>query len=355
MSIFEKIRERRFLVCILLACLFSLVFPQAARAASNDVTLAVEQVFTKPDESAAADTFTYTMTAQQPGSPMPAGSSGDTCTFTISGTDTVNIGPVTYSTNGTYRYEIKQTVVSVQTGCTYDRQVYTVEVYAVNAAGGLQADMVVYNEQGLKVSAITFENSYEPLASDPSIMVDPPVKKTVSGSPSVDGTFIFKLEAENKLNPMPAGSTDGVKRMTIVGPGEKDFGTWSYAKAGTYHYTISEVNNGETSYSYDTTVYTITDRVTDVGGQLTVARTVTNAADKPVDSYDFVNKYTSVKGAGNPNGGGGIANRIKGPRTGDDAMLELYQAMLFIGGTALMVCVVYLIINRKKRGVNANT
>ena len=350
MSILEKIREKRFLACcMLLACLFTLVSPQAAYAApADEVTLAVGQVFTKPAGSAAADTFTYTLTAQQSGNPMPAGSSGDICTFTLSDTDMVDLGPVIYSTAGTYSYEIRQTVVSAQTGYTYDRQVYTVEVYATNTAGGLQADVVVYNGNGLKVSAIVFENVYGPLASDPSIMVDPPVKKTVSGSPGVNGTFTFKLEAEDKSDPMPAGSKDGVKLMTIIGPGEEDFGTWSYTKAGTYKYTISEVDNGETGYTYDTTVYTITDSVTDADGQLTVARTVTNAADKPVDSYGFVNKYTSVKGAGSP-GGGGITKSTRGAKTGDDSMAGLYQAILFIGGIVLMALAVYRIRNRKMR------
>ena len=350
MSILKKIREKRSLACgLLLVCLVTLVFPQVAYGApADEVTLAVGQVFTKPAGSAAADTFTYTLTAKQSGNPMPAGSSGDICTFTISNTDTIDLGPVTYSTVGTYSYEIRQTVASPQTGYTYDRQVYTVEVYATNTAGGLQADVVVYNENGLKVPAIVFENAYEPLASDPSIMVDPPVKKTVSGSPGVNGTFTFKLEAEDKSDPMPAGSKDGVKLMTIIGPGEEDFGTWSYTKAGTYHYTISEVDNGETGYTYDTTVYTITDCVTDADGQLTVARTVTNAANRPVDSYYFVNKYTSVKGVSGP-GGGSIDKSIRGAKTGDDAMTGFYQTMLFIGGIVLMALAVYRIRNRKMR------
>ena len=105
------------------------------------------------------------------------------------------------------------------------------------------------------------------------------------------------------------------------------------------------MNNGETGYTYDTTVYTITDNVTDVNGQLTVARTVTNAANKPVDSYDFINKYTSVRGASGP--GGGITKSTSGVKTGDDSMAGLYQAMLFIGGLVLMALAVYRIRNKK--------
>lgn len=339
-GILKKIREKRFITCwMLAACLLALVFPQAVHAAPNDVTLAVEQEFTQPADSTAADTFTYTLTALQSGNPMPAGSIGDLYTFTIAGTDTVNLGPVAYGTAGTYRYELRQTAASVQTGYTYDRQVYTVEVYVTTpSGGGLQADVVVYNGDGLKVSAIAFANQYAPLASDPAIMVDPPVRKTVSGSPSEKGTFTFKLEAEDKSNPMVAGSVDGVKLMTIVGPGEEDFGTWSYTKAGTYKYTISEVNNSETGYTYDKAIYTITDQVTDVNGQLTVARTVTNTDNKMVDSYDFVNQYTAVKGAG--------------VKTGDDSMTGLYQTLFFIGGTGLMACAVYLVRNRKSQDPN---
>lgn len=356
MGIWKKTRGKRFLVCwMLLACLLPLMFPQAAQAAPADVvTLEIGQVFTQPSGSTAADTFTYTLTALQPGNPMPDGSSGDTCTITITGTDTGIVGPVTYSTVGIYRYEIKQTVASARTGYTYDMQVYRVEVYTTNTADGLQADVVIYNGNGLKVLAITYENAYEPLASDPSIMVDPPVRKTVSGSPSKNGTFTFKLEAENKANPMPSGSKDGVKLMTIVGPGEEDFGTWNYTKAGTYHYTISEVDNSEKGYTYDAAIYTITDRVTDEGGQLSVARTVSNTDNKMVDSYDFVNKYTASAG-GSPSKGGGISSNIKGVKTGDDTMTGQYLAIFLMGGTVLIVCVVFLIRNRKKRGVEANT
>lgn len=352
MGIRKKIWGKRFLSgCMLLVCLSAQVFPLTVYAASNDVALAVEQVFTQPEGTTAAETFTYTLKAQQPGSPMPAGSIGDMYSFAIIDTGTGNIGPITYSTTGTYRYELRQTVAAVQTGYTYDMQVYTVTVYVTNPSGGLQADVVIENENGLKVSGIKFENQYAPLASDPSIMVDPPVRKTVSGSPSVNGTFTFKLEAEDKSSPMVAGSKDGVKLMTIVGPGEEDFGTWSYTKTGTYKYTISEVDNGERGYTYDKTIYTITDQVTDVNGQLSVDRTVTNTDNKMVDSYDFVNQYTSAKGAGAP--GGGIVNIVRSVKTGDDTMAGLYQALFFIGGLVLMACVVYLVRSRKKRGVKA--
>jgi len=349
MGMIQKAHDKKIIaLCMMFVCCMTVLFEQRAYAApgSDPVTLPGIQTFTKPDASAADDTFTYKLTAIETGNPMPAGSMGDVYTFTASGTGSMDIGPVTFTHVGMYHYEAAQSVPSPKTGYTYDTKVYTITVY-INTA--LEADVIIQKEDGGKVDSMEFENRYAPLASDPSIMVDPPVKKTVSGSPGVDGTFTFKLEAEDRSNPMPVGSKDGVKRMTIIGPGEADFGTWSYTETGTYKYTVSEVDNGETGYTYDAAVYTITDSVTDTAGQLTVGRTVTNAANKQVDSYDFINKYHSAAGGSGPTGSGGkTGSTANGPKTGDDTMIEFYQTMLFIGGIVLMALVVYRIMNRKR-------
>lgn len=356
MGILKKIRGKWFVVCcMLLVILIPLVFPRAAQAAStDDVTLTVEQVFTKPEGSQAADSFKYTLTALESGNPMPPGSSGTTFSFTISGNDSVDLGTITYSMTGTYSYEIRQTVETKQAGYTCDMQVYTVRVYVKNTDNGLNADAVVIKENGYKASVIEFANVYAPLSSDPDVMLDPPVKKTVTGNPSEDGTFTFKLEAEEQSSPMPADSTEGVKLMTIVGPGEGDFGTWSYTEAGTYQYTVSEVNKEVDGYTYDTAVYTITDVVKDVNGQLEVERTIINDGKEAVDSYEFVNKYSSGAGSSDKSGKSGTSGSTKRVKTGDNARIELYQVMFLIAGAILIVYVIYRIINRRKRSVNVN-
>lgn len=341
-------------LCLMLVCFVSGGSAQSAQAASaaQPVILTVDQSFTKPESSTAAGEFTYTMTALQPGDPMPVGSSGDVLTFTIDGTKEEPLGAISYTRPGTYGYEIRQTIASQETGCTYDTQVYTVTIYVDSY---LSADVIIQKEDSLeKVEKIVFENGYAPLASDPTIMVDPPVKKTVSGSPSKKGTFTFKLEAGDKNNPMPTGSKDGVKLMTIIGPGEEDFGTWSYIKAGTYFYTISEVNVGEADYTYDTMVYTITDTVKDVDGQLEVSRTVTNASNKPVGSYDFINKYTGNDHSGSTNKGGSTGIGSYGPKTGDDTIIWPYQILMGISGLFAIGCILFLIISRKHREKKAN-
>lgn len=345
MSLIQKTRRskrkpasRLPAVCLLLVCFLSVTSWQTAYAAptANPVTLAVEQIFIKPASSSAADTFTYKLTAKETGNPMPSGSISDGYTFTIDGTSSVDTPAVTFAQTGIYNYELSQYVASPKKGYTYDTQVYTVTVYIDYAH---QADVIIQKKDGTKTDRITFENTYTLLASDPSLMVDPPVNKTVSGNPSKDGTFTFKLEAKDKESPMPTGSAGGVKTQTIVGSGSEDFGTWSYTEGGTYYYTISEVNTGESGYTYDTSVYTITDSVTDVDGQLVLNRTVTNASGKQVSSCAFINQYTDKS----------IASGISGPKTGDTARIGLYQAMLGISGFLFIVCMLYLFRDSKRK------
>jgi len=343
MSVIQKTRRGKGIIvfCLLLVSFFSVAFAQTTYAApgSNPVTMVVEQTFTEPTSSSAADTFTYKLTAKETGNPMPSGSVGDVYTFTICGTGSVNAGPISFIQTGIYNYEIEQYIASPKTGYTYDAQVYTVTVYIDYAKNAV---VIIQKQDGAKTGSIKFANKYTYLASDPSLMVDPLVNKTVSGNPGKDSNFTFKLEAKDKSNPMPSGSSGGVKTLTIVGSGTEDFGTWSYTEIGTYYYTVSETNTGERGYIYDSMVYTITDSVKDVDGQLVLTRTVANASGKQVSAFDFINQYSATVGGSGTNG----------PKTGDDTMTGLYQAILGISGLVLMACMVYLLMDskRKKKG-----
>ncbi|MCL2695179.1 MAG: Cna B-type domain-containing protein [Clostridiales bacterium] len=83
------------------------------------------------------------------------------------------------------------------------------------------------------------------------------VKKVITGSrPAADDTFTFKLEAINGA-PMPDGSADGVKTITVTGEGERSFGSIEYREAGTYSYRVTEIK-GSADCVYDETVYIIT-------------------------------------------------------------------------------------------------
>lgn len=271
------------IIMILIACA-----PIAAYAATDSAVITVNQIFTTSD-SDAASAFSYRLEPLETGNPMPAGSTDEGYAFTITGASNVTIELAPLIRQGVYRYRIYQITGAEIPGYTYDKQVYTIEIYAIT---GSDVKVVVLNEAGEKTGTITFQNAYGVLPSDPDLMVDTPVRKTVFGNPNRSRTFEFRLVAENSSNPMPPGSADGVKSIYITGSGRNSFGVWSYDKAGTYRYTVYEVNAVGTGYAYDTAVYRITDMVKAENGRLTVTRVITNDTNRLVTSFIFNNYYS---------------------------------------------------------------
>jgi len=368
----------------------------ALAAGTATVTLTVQQVFTVTGPSAPpSGNFTYRLTAKQASNPMPGSS-----LFSIIGTGETRIGPISFTRAGVYAYEIRPATLS-QPGYTYDQEVYTVEVYVERNMTGT---VVVYKSDGSKASGIRYAHAYnlaaEVLPSDPALMVDPPVVKTVSGNPATASVFTFQLTAGNPSNPMPADSANGVKTVQITGSGRAEFGTWSYTGEGIYYYTISEVITGADGYIYDSAVYTITDSVKSAGNQLLLTRVVTNSANRQVTSLSFINTYTGNtggettpptptptpppivappptatppppsppsgettppddifnpggSGAGGamtppPSGSGGSSGN--GPRTGDDSQIELYAALFCAAAVTALGSAGYLLTGGRRKG-----
>jgi len=320
MPFLQKVQDKRIttVICLFFLFILAMILPRAAYAAitSVPVTLRIDQVFTKNSSALGVNSvFSYTLTSMDAGNPMPAGSISGVYSFTVDGTGSKNIDPISFNNTGIYRYEIKGNTFSSAAGYSYDDEVYSLAVYVRQPADHLVTEVTVQKSDGRKVSRIEFKNTYTPLESKPEAMVDPPVKKTVSGNPPRTSTFTFLLTAKNKANPMPEGSVNGVKTMTITGSGKKDFGTWKYTREGTYYYTISEADTGQSRYTYDSTVYTITDIVKDVDGRLEVLRTVTNGSNKQVESCIFINKYSGGSNGGSGNSGSGKGS-VNGPGIG---------------------------------------
>lgn len=325
----KKARTKRPLgLGLLLLVVLAAAMPVAARAADNPLQLTVRQTF-EAAPAPADSTFTYRLSALEAGSPMPEGSTAQGHTFTIAGTADKAIGPIGFTRAGVYRYELR-CVSEQRPGYVCDGRIYSIEAYVDEA---LRVDIIVWNADHTKAGALEFRHDYKSIATDPALMADPPVRKTVSGSPGRSSTFTFKLEARNPSNPMPAGSVGGVKLLQIVGQGEGEFGRWSYDRAGTYYYTVSEVDTREAGYTYDKAVYTITDTVTEKDGRLVLARVVTNAQNKPVTALDYINKYNK-----------------DGPKTGDEMNKTLYIAIFAAGGALAVGAVVFLIASRRRKG-----
>lgn len=160
------------------------------------------------------------------------------------------------------------------------------------------------------------------------IPVDPPVTKVVKGNPDNAAEFRFTLKAENATNPMPEGSVNGQKTITIKGSGTKEFGQWEFTEPGTYKYTVSEVNTGERGYKYDTTIYTLTYKVFFKEGNLSVNETVTDQYGNSAEKIVYVNEYSPIRKV----------------ITGDNADIIWATAGLIICGIALTI-----LLRRRKR------
>ena len=291
----KKLRIGKILAtALLLAGIMGLLFGMTAFAAeTGNVALTVRQAFGDAGASAPNDTFDYRLAPKLASNPMPAGSGSGGYTFAVTGTDEIEIGPIDFAQPGVYTYELG-CITPAAAGYTLDRQVYRIDVHVKN---NLTTAVVVYKNDGAKASDIYFGHLYTIKPSDPALMADPSVVKTVSGDPAVASTFVFQLKAENSSNPMPQGSQNGVKTISIAGSGWGEFGTWSYTREGTYYYTVSELMTNIPGYTYDTAVYTITDTVKAVDGQLVLSRIVTNSANRQVTSFTYLNTY---RGQGGP-------------------------------------------------------
>jgi len=323
---------------LLLACLISISTGAAVAAGPGEVTFNVKQVFTSIG-TPPSNVFNYLLTPKLPANPMPVSGVDADGSFIVTGTADKTI-TLNYTQAGVYEYEISL-ITPAGAGYILDREVYSIKI---TTHSDLTCTVIIRNKNGDKVDEyLLYAHSYDDdgtvLPSDPDVMVDPPVKKTVLGNPPADGIFTFRLAAGNPSNPMPVGSVNGVKIMTIVGPGEEDFGTWIYTAPGIYFYTISEVNNGVDGYAYDTMVYTITDTVTAVDGQLVVSRVVANNFNRPVTSFAFINTYSP----------GIYSPGSEGPKTGDDTYNPVYLMMFIIGSVALASAAIYLSPGRKRK------
>jgi hypothetical protein len=270
--------------------------PLAAFAADNPLKITVNQIFTS-----SGGTFMYILKPITPGAPMPAGSTEEGYTFTITGTSSTEVEFSFFTKYGMYEYELKQVIIEEIVGYTYDKSVYTIEAHVdedLNVIVVVRVTGKEGYEDGVKVQDITFSNRYA--YSPPEfLMVDPPVVKTVFGNPGHDSTFAFKLEAQDPSYPMPVDSVDGAKTIYITGSGKGEFGTWNYYQTGTYFYTVYEVNSKIDGYTYDEARYTITDMVSETLGELVLYRAVHNSSNRLVTSMIFNNYYE-----GYPPGGG---------------------------------------------------
>ena len=319
------------MIGVLVVGVSALCRPDLVGAATTQVTLEVSETFTNcGNVIEPTNTFCYRLIPDTPTQPMPAGSGAQGYDFYLTGTCTGALEPIYFDRLGIHTYTLC-CISPDDPYYTIDHDLFTIEIYVDNS---LNAYTVVYNEAGEKIQAMSYDQLYEftgdLIPNDPAIMVDPPVKKTVQGTPATTSTFTFQLKADDPGNPMPSGSSNGVKTLEIQGAGEGEFGSWIYHDQGVYHYTVSEVDRNERGYIYDKTVYTITDTVTALSnGQLVVDRVVENMAHDEATAFAFTNTYDSSLDA--PSFFGQAGNGVSWPKTGDLNNPFVWAAVMAFG------------------------
>ena len=205
------------------------------------------------------------------------------------------------------------------------------------------ADVKFYNVRVSNASGSTSASSgsgsseYVPISKYPAV-IDPPVQKLLGGdTPDTSATFTFALKADNPKFPMPSGSSDGIKMMTITGAGSGEFGNIAYYQPGTFTYTCYEVNNGLAGYTYDASVYTMKVVVADAGDRLRATRTIIRSDGNAADKFAFGNWYTKTAVTPVAVNNTPAPTNPDVPKTADSFPLYLFILMFAAGSAGIIL------------------
>lgn len=210
----------------------------------------------------------------------------------------VTFATMTYTEAGTYRYTISE-IKGHLAGVTYDEEKVeaTVEVTYDSAIGILKP--VVTYKKGTSGTEFKFVNTY---STEPVGVTDISALKTVSTDPGIvyqlkGDDFRFEIEpaASNPENdPVPRGfagnDTHGIVTL---------FKNVVYTEAGTYVYTVHEVDGVRPGILYDDSVFTITVVVTDdesvaeLSAEVSIQKTKDGATTE-VENIEFDNGYSAT-------------------------------------------------------------
>ena len=262
------------------------IFTNTYKPAKTTAVFTAEKKVEGP--TIADDTFTFELYKDKvEGTPLD--------TKTITGNGTVDFAEQTYEEAGTYTYKIVEKAGSTP-GYTYDASVYTVIVDVTDIGGKLESkvtyvkdlEKAAEGEEVMPSENALFTNTYKPAETTAVFTAE----KKVEGLTPADSTFTFELyknsvEAANLLD-----------TQNITGAGITAFAEQTYDAAGIYTYKIVEKAGEEAGYTYDTSVYTVTVEVTDIGGKLVSKVTYAkdgadNAAGEVLAAAVFTNTYNA--------------------------------------------------------------
>lgn len=192
----------------------------------------------------------------------------------------VQFKDIEYTKAGTYEYTISEKAGDVP-GVEYEPNLITATVTVKDKGGKLEVTKVTYSKAGEETKKPTFENRYTPGKTFARLEVN----KVLTGRQLQKDEFEFELKEDGKSDVLQTAKNDA--------QGKVRFQVINYEKAGEYHYTITEKNNGLTGVAYDSSQVKVTVKVTDDGkGKLST--TVTYDGGKTTFKNTFTPKEITV-------------------------------------------------------------
>ncbi|WP_270207724.1 Spy0128 family protein [Streptococcus anginosus] len=181
-----------------------------------------------------------------------------------------------YTKAGTYHYTISEKAGDVP-GVEYEPNLISATVTVKDKGGKLEVTKVTYSKAGEETKHPTFENRYTPGKTFARLEVN----KVLTGRQLQKDEFEFELTGkEDHIHQTKKNTADGKVQFDRI----------EYTKAGEYHYTIKEKNNGLGGITYDSKEIKVTVKVTDDGkGKLNSEIFYEN------DDQTFKNTYSATK------------------------------------------------------------
>ena len=231
----------------------SLTITNTYKAAETKATIKVTKDINDTSGSAPKDTvFTFTL-AKSGDAPMP--DSGKNTT-TVTGKGEGSFDEITYDKAGTYNYTINEEAGDGK-GWIYDTASYPVTVTVTDENGALKA-VAAYGDNS--ETSLTITNTYDPEDAKAAPKARKVIEDKSGSAPSETFTFNL-LDKDGKV----------VEIKTRENGGYVEFSDLTFAKVGTYEYTIQEVAGSTPGFKYDTAPRKLTIEVTDAGDGKLVA------------------------------------------------------------------------------------
>ena len=217
-----------------------------------------------------ADSFTFELAAVTAGAPMP----GKTIAVATEEAPTAVFESMLFDQIGTYEYTITEIDDGVD-GVTYDTAPHKVTVEVTLGEDGNLAAEVKYDG----ADSLTITNTFTPVTA----VIEATKEFNDWGKAE---SFTFELASVTEGAPMPDETTAAA---TEAQP-KAAFAELTFDKAGTYEYTVTEINDGVDGVTYDTEPHKVTVTVTKGEGNALAAEVSYDGAD----SLTITNTFTPV-------------------------------------------------------------